>query len=324
MAKETITINGKLYDKLTGMPLGDDHTTNSSKPHAQSMHARMHRSKTLSRKHLKQKPTKPTPVEKTVSTPSPKPVGKSMDMVAKKPVQHKITKFAPHPKPAVKSADEAPVAAPKHPVVQKAHQKQADTKAAAVTKIKPSQVLKAEAVDKALHEADAHHQRTGRNKAPKSERRAKHTRRLTFASAAVALLLMGGYFSYLSMPDLSVRVAAARAGIDASYPSYRPSGYSINGPVAYDNGKVQITFGAHGTAQAFTLAQERSGWDSNAVLEDYVAPKAGEDYLVTRDGGLTIYTWKGNAAWVSRGILYTVHGDAPLAPEQLRRIATSM
>ena len=39
------------------------------------------------------------------------------------------------------------------------------------------------------------------------------------------------------MPTLSVRVAASQAGIDASYPSYRPDGYALNGPVTYGDGR---------------------------------------------------------------------------------------
>lgn len=147
---------------------------------------------------------------------------------------------------------------------------------------------------------------------------------LSIASAALGFLLLGGYLTYLSMPNISTRVAATQAGIDANYPSYRPSGYSLAGPVAYQQGAVSMKFAAAGTPVAYTLTQARSGWDSSAVLDSYVAPKAGKDYTITTANGLTIYTFNHDAAWVNGGILYTISGNAPLSNEQIQRIATSV
>ena len=40
--------------------------------------------------------------------------------------------------------------------------------------------------------------------------------------------------------------------------------------------------------------------------------------------GLTIYSYGTHAAWVNAGILYTVDGNAELAPEQIQKIAASL
>lgn len=126
------------------------------------------------------------------------------------------------------------------------------------------------------------------------------------------------------MPNLSVRVAAIQAGIDASYPDYRPDGYSLNGPVTYADGRVTMNFTANGGPQEFKISQSESTWDSEAVLDNYIAPRAGADYIPYTERGLTIYTYDNNAAWVNGGILYTIEGNAPLSSEQIRRIATSL
>lgn len=331
MAQQTVNINGRTYDKHTGMPLDADERSRADKHHASSLHARTHRSKTLSRRYVKKSAPKPShdKDEVVVAAPAaPKPP-ESTPAKQPSPSKHVIRKYAPHPKATSQGKTMNDIAPVTHPMVQTVHAARAakSTHAPVTTKkrvAKPSDMIKAEAIEEAMSRAEPAHHRTGRHKAPKSERRASKSRRLSLAAAGMAVLVMASYLTYLNMPNLSVRVAAARAGIDAGYPSYRPSGYSLAGPVQYDDGRVAMTFDANGTDQGFVLSQERSGWDSAAVLEDYVVPKAGENYTTTRDGGLTIYSWDGQAAWISGGILYTVDGDASLAPDQLRRMAASM
>ena len=46
-------------------------------------------------------------------------------------------------------------------------------------------------------------------------------------------------------------------------------------------------------------------------------------FLTSRDRGITVYTHDGNAAWVNRGILYTIEGDAGLSSDAIMRIANS-
>ncbi|NCU38832.1 hypothetical protein EOL96_07330 [Candidatus Saccharibacteria bacterium] len=316
MASETISINGRHYDKHTGMPVSDAKAKEKDHRHATSLHSRAKRSTTLNRRYVKRAEPQPeakkaatTPTTQTAPTPS---------VIQRKNVPQKkqqISKFAPHTPHRGKSIDGiGPVA---HPMVQSVHASK-QQKAPAKRVPKPSDIIKAEAIDTALKAAPSHN-RKQHKAAP------KHNKRIvSLAGAGMAVLLLGGYFTYLNMPNLSVRVAAVRAGIDASYPSYHPSGYSLSGPVAYEDGKVEIKYASNGSPQSFMLVQETSGWDSDTVLEEYVKPKAGENYAVTSESGLTIYTWNSNAAWVSGGILYTVSGDSNLSPDQIRHMAVSM
>ena len=119
-------------------------------------------------------------------------------------------------------------------------------------------------------------------------------------------------------------MAAAQAGIDASYPSYQPDGYKLYGPVAFSDGEVRMKFTANTGSTGFALTQSRSGWDSGALLENYVKEKSNGDYTTSQEKGITVYSYQGSAAWVSGGILYTIDGDAPLSPHQIRKIATSV
>lgn len=342
MSQKPVVINGREYDPHTGVPLMRDHTPHTASSQASparvhdagSLHRRTQRSTTLNRRYVTSS-IRPT----TAVAPAPAPVpveSESVVIPVKHPaLQHKIHKFAPlEPVPQAipvevepptrRVVDIAPVV---HPMVQRVQAARSERTPVAQKKTmpKPSDILKAEAIQQALDAAPARSSSSNRQRAPKNARKQRFMPRfLSLASAGTALLLLGGYFTYLNMPNLSVRVAAAQAGIDASYPSYRPSGYSLNGPIAYDNGQVQMKFAANGGPQNFTLTQERSGWDSSAVLDNYVEPKAGDQYVATRDSGLTIYTYGNNAAWVNNGILYTIKGDAPLSTDQISRIATSL
>ncbi|HMH70110.1 MAG TPA: hypothetical protein VK502_01830 [Candidatus Saccharimonadales bacterium] len=309
MSQQTVTINGTVYDVRTGMPVGkaepqvlQPHKTSSRPIHdSHAIHQMTQKSQTLNRQIVK----------KTGA-----PAGTSRPMVQKSP---SISKFAPHPsgaKPQTRAAM-SDIGPSTHPMVAKAHLQQ--NNAASTTQKsapKPSSVIKQEAINDAMEKAPSHNKR---------EKRAKrHPRALSIASASFALLLLGGYFTYLNMPSLSVRVAAAQSGVNATYPEYRPDGYSLHGPVAYNENEVMMKFAANAGPQNFTVTQAKSNWDSSAVLDNYVKQKAGDNYITYNERGLTIYTFDGNAAWVNGGILYTVNGDAPLSTDQIRRIATSM
>jgi hypothetical protein len=191
--------------------------------------------------------------------------------------------------------------------------------AAPVAAPKPAKIIKQEAIQDALDRAPA--KSAAVHKPAKATRRPRH---MSVATAALALLLLGGYLTYLNLPSLSVRVAAAQAGVNATYPDYHPDGYSLKGAVAYKEGAVSMQFAANAGPQNFTITQSKSSYDSAAVLDNYVKPKAGDQYTTYNERGLTIYTYNGNAAWVSGGVLYTIDGNAPLSGEQIRHLATSL
>lgn len=326
MSQKTVTINGTMYDAHTGLPVGKAEKSapvrTSAQPkakkahHSHEMHARTQKSHTLNRRVVKKASTSST-------TPSHAPAAKS-------PM---ITKFAPHPTNVQKKRVVSDIAPAAHPIVKKAHRRMATkpqahgvvapvhhtAKPAVKAAPKPSAVIKQEAISEALAKAPSHHAKAKQHKAPN-----KTPRILSIASASLALLLLGGYFTYLNMPNLSVRVAAAQAGIDASYPSYRPDGYSLHGPVAYNQGQVSMKFAANAGPQNFTITQSKSSFDSSAVEENYVKPKWGENSMKQIERGITIYAHDGNAVWVNDGILYEIKGDAPLSSSQIRGIATSL
>lgn len=318
--KQTVTINGRQYDPVTGLAVIGDVASSTSQAapeihsvkehrrlaHASGLHAVTQKSQTLRRNTLKrpQKQAVIHEIQKKKPAVAPSHIEKSAHV-------HKFT-----PRINAQGAHKPrmiDIAPARHPHVVKVEAVRAAK--AEPTPTKPAQIIKQEAIQNAVANT------TKNTELPK--KRFRHPRVLSIVSASFALILLGGYLTYLNMPSLSVRVAAAAAGINASYPDYHPDGYSLNGPVAYNQGQVSMQFAANAGPQNFTIHQTKSSWDSAAVLDNYVSPKAGSSYITYSERGLTIYTFNGNAAWVNGGILYTIEGDAPLSSEQIRHIATS-
>jgi len=323
--KQTVSINGRQYDPVTGLVMDgllpsapkevrETPATPSRPVHSVAVHSTTQKSQTLRRASLV-RPAAPQTIAAPQHQVQIRPTqARPVATVAKSP---HVTKFAPHPvvtnpatKPQPKMMDIAPV---RHPHVVKAYARQ-DVKTMPAAP-RQAQEIKQEAISTAISNAV-------KNTEPPKRRRL-HPRATSIVTAAFALVLFGGYLTYLNMPSLSVRVAAAAAGVDASYPDYRPDGYQLSGPVGYASGQVSMKFAANAGPQDFTIRQTKSGWDSTAVLDNYVAPKAKAGYITYNERGLTIYTFGGNAAWVNGGILYTIEGNAPLSSEQIRHIATS-
>lgn len=143
-------------------------------------------------------------------------------------------------------------------------------------------------------------------------------------SCATAVVFAVAYFVNLNMPDISLRVAAMQTGIDATYPGYVPRDYNVAG-ITSQNGKVVLDFHNNSTDNKFTLEEEASSWDSNALLTNYVKDAFGDEYSIVREQGLTIYIKGSSAVWVNGGIVYKLKADdGVLTNKQIRSIAVSL
>ena len=121
-----------------------------------------------------------------------------------------------------------------------------------------------------------------------------------------------------------MRVAAMQTGIDASYPGYVPRGFSLS-DITSENGKIVLNFKNASTGDAFSLIEEQSSWDSNALLTNFVKDEYGEKYSIVREQGLTMYVSDSDAAWVNGGVVYKIKTTSgSLTKKQINTIATSL
>ena len=183
---------------------------------------------------------------------------------------------------------------------------------------KPAAILKNEAITEALQRATTLPKAPRRTKKPKS----RMGRWLQIASVGSAIMLIGGYFTYLGMPNISTRIAAIQSGINAKYPGYRPSGYALSGPITFKSGEVRMKFAYADGGQSYTITQQKSSLNSAALKETLTAD--GGDVQTTTAGGLTIYSTDRTASWINGGVLYQITLSGALSSEQVTKIATSL
>lgn len=146
---------------------------------------------------------------------------------------------------------------------------------------------------------------------------------LAFACSALTVTLLG-VFIYLNMPNISVRVAAMQAGIEATYPSFIPRGYQLADVSSEKDGHITMNF-VGPNSNSFTITEEKSTWDSVSLLTNYVRKAYSSDYSTLREQGITIYADNENAAWVNGGILYKLSATGHnLSKEQLRNLVVSL
>ena len=326
-SKNYVVINGRAYNTITGMvmndvdvkkieikrdQLGNNRGTAVSRIHA----AHIQKSSTLNRRHVKK------PQGAPLAARVVKPHVTTQQHVA-------VKKFAPAtPKPAPQqTAINRP--AETHPIIRRAQQRplstnnqlRKDRRPMPIVKtpviipqkiekpvVKTAKELKNEAIEKALSNEIASNKKTRRR-----QKKGGALRLLNTFSVGFAVMLLGGYLTYLSMPNISIKMAAVQSGIDAKYPGYKPDGYALNGPIKFKSGDG---------SSAYTITQQKSNWNSSAVKEFFSEKHKSPN--TTMIDGLTIYSGGKEAAWVNGGILYQISGDANLSSDQIQKIAASL
>lgn len=335
----SIEINGRRYDARTGKPVAG-HASAPTKPavmdvaprntHTKQVHAKPQRSKTLMR-HAVKKPAKLTPQHSTTNKPmtdiaapskrttlipstlyhQPDPEREKRASAIKR--SSLVRKFSSHT-----GQSSAPVGFDQ-PVPQRVEPMAVQP---APTLAQPIKIAPAHSViERGLRAAQSHSETPHKAKRSKGRRR---TRLASISAGALAVVLLGTFFAYQNLPNISMRYASTRAGISANLPTYRPSGFALNHRIEYTPGQITINFNSNSDDRKFTITQRESTWNSETLRSNYVAEKA-DNIQTFEDKGRTIYLYgDSNATWVNAGVWYDINGDSQLNSDQLIRIATSM
>lgn len=183
-------------------------------------------------------------------------------------------------------------------------------------------------IEKALENAKAHEQKilpaVKKKRKKLAHKLGVSAKAMAISSSVLAGVLLGGFFALQNVPNLSMRVAAARAGFNASMPNYHPSGFAFSGPINYSPGQVTISFRSNTDDRAYKVSQKASNWNSDALLSNYVVAE-NKQYQTYMDRGRTLFIYDGsNATWVDNGVWYQIEGDSRMTTDQLVRIAASI
>lgn len=176
----------------------------------------------------------------------------------------------------------------------------------------------ADLLQDALHHATSHTQ-------PQHKKRLSRGQQIAGMSALVVTSgMLLGIVALQSVPSIKMKIASSKAGFSAGLPGYSPAGFHL-GDLSYGAGAVAMEYRSNSdNDREFSITQKTSAWDSTTLRDTFVE-NADKDFRVIKDGGLTIYLYKGNnATWVNQGVWYQVQGNGALSDRQLVDIAKSL
>lgn len=150
----------------------------------------------------------------------------------------------------------------------------------------------------------------------------KARRVLAVATSLAVFVALCGLVAFQNRGQIQLQMASAKAGFAASMPLYMPQDYKV-GEMSYVNGTVATNFEAK-DKQPFVIVQKKSNWDSQTLLDNFVAV-SNQDYRGFQSNGRTVYViGKTSATWVNGGIWYQIKEASGFSDEQLVKIAASM
>lgn len=162
----------------------------------------------------------------------------------------------------------------------------------------------------------------GEDAVPEAATKTGPARPTAVVMTVIGLALLGVFLWQVNASDIQVKLASLRAGLTASVPGFVPGGWSGAQSLKASEGGVSYELVKDG--KTLKIEQQKSDWDSQAVLEQYVLRRS-TDYLALQSQGLTIYMFGDNqAAWVNQGAFYTLSGDHGIEQDDIIRMATSL
>ncbi|HET7827604.1 MAG TPA: DUF4367 domain-containing protein [Candidatus Saccharimonadales bacterium] len=143
---------------------------------------------------------------------------------------------------------------------------------------------------------------------------------------SVLLILVTGlslFFAWQKIPQLSIKVAALRAHIQASAPAYEPAGYKVSGPAKSLDHAVTIQYAsASDKSKVYTVQEQSSTQDSSSLIADNSS--SSQPVQTAQANGIPIVIVKNTAKCVSDGLMTTVTNNAGLSADELLNIAKSV
>lgn len=157
-----------------------------------------------------------------------------------------------------------------------------------------------------------------------TKRKAKKSRQvLGIVSSVAVFLLLAGFIGYQNKANIQYQMASARAGFAASIPGYKPDGFNL-GKLQYATGTIAATYQNKQSNSSIDITQKKSNWDSQTLLENFVASASGS-YQGYDANGRTVYVYgDNNATWVNGGVWYQLHANGNVDAKQLVKIAANM
>lgn len=137
---------------------------------------------------------------------------------------------------------------------------------------------------------------------------------------------VGGFTAWQKMPELSLKLANHAAHVDASIPTYTPSGYQLSGLPEANNGTVTITYKSTLNPQKTYTVKQASVTQDNSIADTTSSSSA--QVQTTQSHGVSISIVKDgqkNMAMCANGGRQTILNDnAGLSPIDITNTLSSV
>jgi len=147
----------------------------------------------------------------------------------------------------------------------------------------------------------------------------------SLGTGLVAALALIGFFAWQNMPQVSVRIAAARAHVSASVPDYTPAGFGLDKVSSLPSqSTVMLHFQANeDSTKNFLISQKSTKMDSSYIASSVVPKNASVQTSQVQGKTVYIYGDSNDASWIDHGTLFTIKDRAGLNSDQILRIVDS-
>ena len=291
-----------------------DQSVNRTSISSSASHRRIQRSTTLNRKYVK-RPEKVAAIDSVAKRHAD-------DLKRRQALADRINRERLAALKANKTVREAATASPAASPKSQALPVEMEKALVASPKTEKAEAVKDSAVKSALRSVASMEQEKPASSI--TSKRPLGTKKLLLAFGCAALVVgVIGYFVSRNTPDIYVRVAAMQTGIDATYPTYIPRGYSLSDIVSEDK-KISMTF-SDAESSSFTVSEEKTSWDNETLETSFVKATWGNNYTSVREQGITIFIAGSNATWINGNILYKITASGNnLTKKQIKSIVTSL
>lgn len=152
---------------------------------------------------------------------------------------------------------------------------------------------------------------------------------LTSISVIIILIIATAGLLYLNWPNIALNLANRQLGITGHIPTYVVDGFKLDGYPNVSNQNLILNY-RNQSGDTYKIIQTKRSLDSQSVLVEIIKPKAGDEYSIHRQDGLTIYVFfdktedKTKAIWSNGGVLYQISANETFLTKNLYRLATSL
>jgi hypothetical protein len=151
-----------------------------------------------------------------------------------------------------------------------------------------------------------------------TKKRRKHA--LSMGTGFVALMLVAGFMVYQNSPGLQVSAAGMRVGVSATAPNFKEIGLKYNGVATAEDKRIIGLKDDNGTYQ---LTQEKTNWSGESMIHSVSSTDASgkPNYVVIEVSGQKVYRLSnGSDMWVKDGVWYSLSGNRGVNPDKLEAI----